>query len=455
MQKILAIDDDIQFLNLVADFLKLKGFEVDTTPDPLKALGRLVGNSYDCVLLDVKMPGQDGIALLQQLRQQFPELPVVMLSGQSTLSIAVNAIKLGAFDFIEKGGDTDRLLITIQNAINQNRLISERKFLLNEILELYQMVGVSPAMKKIFSQIETIAPTTAKVFITGETGTGKELVARAIHLRSHRSSRPFVKVNCAAIPETLIESTFFGHAKGSFTGAIADKPGKFEQADNGTIFLDEVGELPLLAQAKLLTALQDGEIEKIGSRKAVRVDVRVIAATNKDIQQMLNEGSFREDLFHRLNTFHIHIPPLRERPEDIPPISEFYLKKFADIYNKPLDRFSEEAMWLLVEEQWSGNVRMLKNVIEKVAIFSHNSVISPEEVAAVLEDDWEISTVNKHKVTLSEFLENQERQFLKKTLLACRGNRQAAAEMLGIDRATLWRKLKKHELDTWDAEGEV
>ncbi|NOX36635.1 MAG: sigma-54-dependent Fis family transcriptional regulator [Calditrichaeota bacterium] len=447
MYRILAIDDDLQFLEHVKKLLQLKHYKVDLTTNPYEALQLLTEHAYHCLLLDVKMPGMDGISLLQQIKQEYPQIPIIMISGQSTLSMAVDAIKFGAFDFLEKGSDTDRLLITLKNAIDHFNWLQERDLLLNELSGQYQMVGQSEAIRKIFHQIDLVAPTDAKVLITGETGTGKELVARAIHLRSKRATKPFVKVNCAAIPETLIESTFFGHRKGSFTGAVRDQMGKFEEADGGTIFLDEIGELPLIAQAKLLTVLQDGEIEKIGEQKPLKVDTRVIAATNKCLKEMIQEGAFREDLFHRINMIHIHIPPLRERVEDIPLLAEYFLKQFAETYNKTILGIAPAALQVLMQHDWPGNVRMLKNVLEKAVIFSRNTTLSAEEIMFALDSSQPGESPTPEVGKLSTYLEIMEKQFIRRALLVCKGNKQKAAALIGVDRATLWRKIKKYQLE--------
>ncbi len=446
MYNLLAIDDDLTFLKHLASMLKYQHYHTHISNNPTNAMNLLREGNFHCVLLDVQMPGVSGLSLLEQIKKERPSVPVIMISGQSTLAIAVQAIKQGAFDFLEKGADLDRLLITLKNAVTQFNWQQERDLLLKELYEQYRMVGQSPAMQRVFNQIDFVAPTDSKVLITGETGTGKELVARAIQLKSKRSTKPFVRINCSAIPETLIESTFFGHKKGSFTGAIKDQPGKFEQADGGTIFLDEIGELPLYAQAKLLNVLQDGEIEKIGSQETLKVDVRVIAATNKDLSKMIASNRFREDLFHRLNVFHIHLPPLRERPEDIPLLADHYLRMYAQEYNKKVMGISEAGLHMLLQFKWPGNVRMLRNVINRAVMFARNSVISAEEVSMALEvDRAELVAMDKY-VTLNEFLNIQERYYLRRMLHLFQGNRQKMTDVLGIDRATLWRKLKKHEL---------
>ena len=446
MKRILAVDDDPTFLSHITSLLHLENYQVDTVTDPRKVMPMLTETAYQCILLDVKMPGLDGMTLLEKIKQQYPHIPVVMISGQSTLAIAVDSIKIGAFDFIEKGGDTDRLLITIKNAVDRFNWQQERSRLLQELMEQYQMIGQSPAIQKIFHQIETVAPTDAKVLITGESGTGKELVARAIHLRSNRASQPYIKVNCAAIPETLIESTFFGHRKGSFTGAYRDQTGKFEEANGGTLFLDEIGELPLTAQAKLLNVLQEGEIEKIGFQRPQKVDVRVIAATNKDLQQMIREGKFREDLFHRLNIIHIHLPPLRERKEDIPLLTDFFLKQLSETYNKAIQGIAPAALQLMMQHDWPGNIRMLRHVLEKAVIFSNSPTISAEEIALALEISSDAEKPTPLTTNLATYLENMERQFIYYTMIITGGNKVRAAKLLGIDRATLWRKLKRFGL---------
>lgn len=446
MYRILAIDDDQQFLDSVVSLLKYKHYSVDTLSNPTIAMDKIAGQEYDCLLLDVKMPGIDGIELLQQIIKQYPEVPVIMISGQSTLSIAVNSIKKGAYDFLEKGADSDRLLITLQNAIEKRSWVQQRKTLINELYDQFRMIGKSRALQDIFEQIKMVAPTDAKVLIYGDTGTGKELVARAIQLHSNRAAQPYIKVNCAAIPETLIESTFFGHKKGSFSGAITDQPGKFEMADGGTIFLDEIGELNLQAQAKLLRVLEDGEIEKIGAIKPLKVDVRVIAATNKNLQTLIEQGKFREDLYHRLKVIEINIPSLRDRLEDIPLLARHFLQKYSEEYNKSLTDFSPEALNILLKTEWPGNVRMLKNVIEKTVVFAREPLIRAEHISLALKSNLGIEVDLKKDMELQQFLEMQEKEFIEKALLLSKGKKQHAAERIGIDRATLWRKIQKYNI---------
>lgn len=447
MPKILAIDDDPNFLQSLKELLDVENYDIDAETNPFLLDSYLEMAEYDCILLDVKMPGVDGLSLLNDIIKKHTEIPVIMISGQSTLSIAVEALKIGAYDFLEKGADLDRLLITIQNALERKNLYKEKQILLKEINDQFQIVGKSQKLKNILSEIELIAPTDAKVLITGETGTGKELIARAIHLKSLRSAKPYIKVNCAAIPETLIESTFFGHTKGSFTGAIGDKKGKFEEADGGTIFLDEIAELPLNSQSKLLRVLENGEIEKVGIANPQKVDVRIIAATNKDLMELVREGKFREDLYHRLVVYQIELPPLRERIEDIPVLAQYFLKLFAEKYNKRLTSFSNHALEVLKKQEWPGNVRMLSNVIEKIAIVAKGTEVSPKDVFFALK--IEQNKENEHVlplISLEKFLNFQEKEYLKKVLHFTQGNKAKAARILEIDRATLWRKMVRYEI---------
>lgn len=447
MPKILAVDDDINFLQSLKELLHLENYEIDTESNPQLIESLLSMGDYDCLLLDVKMPGIDGLSLLTHLIKRYPDIPVIMISGQSTLSMAVEALKLGAYDFLDKGADLDRLLITIQNALERKNLYQEKQILLKEIHERFQIVGKSDKLKSILAEIELIGPTDAKVLISGETGTGKELVARAIHLKSNRSAKPYIKVNCAAIPETLIESTFFGHTKGSFTGALGDKKGKFEQADGGTIFLDEIAELPLNAQSKLLRVLESGEIEKVGMAFPKKVDVRIIAATNKDLEKLVSTGKFREDLYHRLVVYQIVIPPLRDRVDDIPVLAQYFLRLFAEKYNKPLIRFSNHAIEVLKKQQWPGNVRMLANVIEKIAIATNTAQVTAKDVFWALKINEE--TAPEQMITLlslEKFLSFQEKEYLRQIVRFTNGNKAKAARILEIDRATLWRKMMRYGL---------
>lgn len=443
MYHILAIDDDEVFLKSIQNLLEYHSYKVTTCSNPVKAEELFGANRFDCVFLDVKMPGIDGLELLEIVQKKNFPPPVIMISGQSTIKIAVEALKKGAFDFIEKPVDAERLLITLKNALKTHALVREKKALIAELEEKYRIVAVSEMSLGIISKIETVAPTTAKVLITGETGTGKELVARTLHLKSARSSAPFVKLNCAAIPPELMESELFGHKKGAFTGAFKDTIGKFQMADGGTLFLDEIGDMDLMLQAKLLHVLQDNEFMMLGSNNSVKVDVRIIAATNKNIEQMVSEGSFREDLYHRLNVVSIHVPPLRERPADVAPLARHFLETFTDTYNKQVNAFTPEALNILMNYQWPGNVRELRNAVEKLVIFADKPVINSTDVLNVLEESPDDKKPPLAPVSLKEELSRYEREYILRALDATGWKMQESAKLLGFDRSTLYKKMQK------------
>ncbi|MHA1267971.1 MAG: sigma-54-dependent transcriptional regulator [Candidatus Helarchaeota archaeon] len=443
MLKILAIDDDPSFLLSLSNFLEYKNYYVQTAPNPFKAEEYFRNEDFDCVLLDVKMPGMDGIDLLKKFQQIRPTIPIIMISGQSTISTAVEAIKLGAYDFIEKPLDIDRLLITLKNALEKKIWQSEKLSLLSQIDDAYPFIAVSKKMRDLIEKIKRIAPTDTKVLILGESGTGKELIARALHYHSKRNTKPFIKINCAAIPTELLESELFGHKKGSFTGATSDYKGKFLAADTGTLFLDEIGDMEEKLQAKLLRVLQDGEVEIIGETKPRKVDVRIIAATNKDLTKLVNERKFREDLYHRLNVVQIRIPPLREHVEDIPVLARYFLKEFAQTYNKKLVDFTPQAMHLLINYSWPGNVRELRNVVEKISVLTKNTRITAAEVSEALEPENNLSTVKAYSGTLQEAREKFEKEYIKRFLNITGWKIQETAEALGINRSALFKKMRK------------
>ncbi len=447
MKKILAIDNDNAFLMAVKNTLEYNKFEVETILNPLHTMKILESRDFDCVLLDVAMPGINGLELLKQISENFPMLPVIMVSGESTISIAVDAIHQGAYDFLEKPIETKRLLITIQKAIEKKNWAIEKNILLNEITEKYKMVGGSKALQKVLSDIARFAPTGAKVLITGETGTGKELVARGLHHLSQRNGKRFETLNCASIPSELMESELFGHVRGSFTGAVRDHTGRFEIADGGTLFLDEIGDLDYRLQAKLLRVLQDGEFEKIGSNKTIKVDVRIISATNKNLQQMIRDGQFREDLYHRLKVFEIHIPPLRERKEDIQPLAEYFLSQWAQTYNKKVIRFSPQAIQLLVEYDWPGNVRELKNVVHRIVILANQTSVSARNVLLALELNPETQPTESFSMQLKDVVALAEKEHIVNVLALTGGKLGKAAEILGVERTTLFKKMKKYGIE--------
>jgi two-component system, NtrC family, nitrogen regulation response regulator NtrX len=379
MAKILVIDDERSIRNTLKEILEFEKFEVELAEDGPEGLEKLGKGNFDVVLCDIKMPRMDGLEVLEHLLQSDPDISVVMISGHGTIDTAVEAIKKGAFDFISKPLDLNRLLITIRNAMDKTKLVSETRILKRKVSKNNQMIGESEVLGGIREMINRVAPTDARVFITGKNGTGKELVARSLHELSNRAKGPFIEVNCAAIPSELIESELFGHEKGSFTSAIRQKKGNFELANGGTIFLDEIGDMSLAAQAKVLRTLQENKITRVGGEKEIPVDVRVVAATNKDIQKEIELGNFREDLYHRLSVILIHVPSLNERSGDIPLLATHFLDQLAADQGMPPKSFAPEALEELKKITWTGNIRELRNVVERLAILCDRE-ISAEDV---------------------------------------------------------------------------
>ncbi len=374
MPKILVVDDERSIRNTLQDILAYEKYDVVLAEDGFEAIEKMEQGPYDVILCDVKMPKMDGIELLDKLKEKDPDVTVVMISGHGTIDTAVEAIKKGAYDFISKPLDLNRLLITIRNAMDKTQLVSETKVLKRKVSKTYDMIGESPAIRQIKEMIDRVAETDARVFITGENGTGKELVARWLHELSNRAKGPFIEVNCAAIPSELIESELFGHEKGSFTSAIKQKKGNFELAHGGTIFLDEIGDMSLSAQAKVLRTLQENKITRVGGEKEIAVDVRVVAATNKNIQKEIEKGNFREDLYHRLSVILIHVPSLNERKEDIPLLAEHFLNEVLQEQSMPPKTFTEDAFKALKSIHWTGNIRELRNVVERLAILCDKEI---------------------------------------------------------------------------------
>jgi two-component system, NtrC family, nitrogen regulation response regulator NtrX len=368
MAKILVIDDQKGIRNTLKDVLEYESHEVSLAENGVQGLELFAADKHEVVLCDIKMPEMDGTEVLDRIIKSNPDTPVIMISGHGNIETAVEAIKRGAYDFIEKPLDLNRLLVTIRNAVEKKDLVTETKTLKKQVQKSYDMVGESPAIRKVKDMIEKVAPTDARVLITGGNGTGKELVARALHEQSNRASMPFVEVNCAAIPSELIESELFGHEKGAFTSAIKQRKGKFEQADGGTIFLDEIGDMSLAAQAKVLRALQEHIISRVGSDKDIRIDVRVLAATNKNLQEEIKNGNFREDLYHRLSVILIHVPSLNDRRDDIPLLADYFLKRVCDELHVTIKTLDPSAIEVLQSINWTGNIREFRNVIERLVI---------------------------------------------------------------------------------------
>lgn len=379
--KVLIIDDERSIRNTLKDILEFEGHNVDLAQDGKEGFEKASQGSYDVVFCDIKMPGMDGVEVLEKLVENGVDTSIVMISGHGTIDTAVECIKKGAFDFIQKPLDLNRILITLKNATDKTSLIKETKVLKKKVAGIPEIVGESAPIVKIKEMIDRVATTDARVLITGSNGTGKELVARWLHENSNRKSMPFIEVNCAAIPGELIESELFGHEKGAFTSAIKQHKGKFEQADGGTLFLDEIGDMSLAAQAKVLRVLQENKLTRVGSDKDISVKVRVIAATNKNLQEEIQKGNFREDLYHRLSVIIIHVPPLAERKEDIPLLVKHFIKLICNETGMPLRKIDDDAIELLKQHSWTGNIRELRNVTERLLILGGN-VITKEDVMA-------------------------------------------------------------------------
>jgi two-component system, NtrC family, nitrogen regulation response regulator NtrX len=379
MANVLVIDDEQSVRRAIEDCLVYENHNVDTAADGKEGLNKLGSNTYDLIYCDIKMPQMDGMEVLEKIMEITPETPVIMISAHGNIETAVEAIKKGAFDFIEKPFDYARIMVTVRNALEKSSLVTETKSLKKKISSKHQMIGESPAIIKVKDMIEKVAATDARVLITGGNGTGKEVVARWLHEKSNRNKAPFVEVNCAAIPSELIESELFGHEKGAFTSAIKQRKGKFEQADGGTIFLDEIGDMSLSAQAKVLRALQENKITRVGSDKDIDVNVRILAATNKNMSDEIEKNNFREDLYHRLSVILIHVPPLNERKVDIPLLAEHFIEQTCQEQAVPVKGISDEAIEELKNVDWRGNIRELRNVIERLVILS-GKIISAEDV---------------------------------------------------------------------------
>jgi two-component system nitrogen regulation response regulator NtrX len=447
-RRVLVVDDEQGVREALRQILEYEGIEVRAAASGDEAIGLYDEFLPQLVFLDVKMAGKDGLETLRELREKDERAQVVMISGHGTIQTAVEATQLGAYDFLEKPLDTDRILLTLRHAFERAELTSENLRLRQTVQDRYAIVGESPAIRQLKEVIDRVAPTTARVLITGENGSGKELVARAIHQQSPRADQPFVEVNCAAIPGELIESELFGHMKGSFTGAFADRPGKFEQADGGTLFLDEVGDMSLAAQAKVLRALEEGEVTRIGATKSISVDVRVIAATNKDVDDEIAEGRFREDLYYRLNVVPVQVPALRQHKEDIPLLVERFvddLVRTAGVRPKP---FEGEALEALAARDWPGNVRELRNAVERLLILSPGGTVTAPDVTRLSggEGDARMGDL-MHAETFDDFKQLAERSFLAAKLEEHGWNVSETARRLDMPRSNLYKKIEKYGLE--------
>jgi two-component system nitrogen regulation response regulator NtrX len=439
--RILIVDDEEGIRESLTSILRDERYSVDTVASGEDALALIGKNDFQVVLLDIWLPGMDGMEALTRI-QGLPRPPaVIMISGHGSIETAVRATKLGAFDFIEKPLSLEKINVLVRNALQQRRLQEENQTLRSELVQRYQVIGESVPMKALRQQIAVTAPTNGRVLIYGESGTGKELVARALHANSQRSKGPFVEVSCAAIPEDLIESELFGHVKSSFSGTTDDKTGKFQKADGGTLFLDEVGDMSLRTQSKVLRVLEEQRIEPIGSNQMLRVDVRVLAATNKNLEQEIARGAFRQDLFYRLNVIPFHVPPLRDRKEDIPVLARFFLNEFSQEYGKKTRELSDGALEILVRYPWPGNVRELKNLVERLVIVCPQARIEPHHLPPELFRGVAESPQHPYS-TLHEARSAYEREFILRKLQEHRWNMTQTASALGLERSHLYRKMK-------------
>jgi two-component system nitrogen regulation response regulator NtrX len=449
--RVFVVDDEANIRRMVRALLEVEGFETAEAPNGSAALTDLEAAAPDAILLDLMMPGgPDGLATLEQLKQRAPDVPVVMMSGKANLADAVRATKLGAFQFLEKPLTPEGLLVALRGALELSRARAENRRLHEALGHSDPLVGVSQALDEVRALIARVAPTEARVLITGESGTGKELVASAIHRNSVRATRPFVCVNSAAIPKDLVESEMFGHERGAFTGATERRVGRFELADQGTLFLDEVGDLSLDAQAKLLRVLETGVIERLGAEKPITVNVRVIAATNKDLPRAVQNGQFREDLLFRLNVLPIHIPPLRRRSEDVAPLVQHFVARHQARLGRPV-RIDAGALQLLVAYNWPGNVRELANIVERLTILASGDIITAEDVTRVLPPeaggDAAVDGGAWSDIELSQALDRYERTLIARALSAAQGNVADAARKLSTDRANLYRRMRRLGLE--------
>ncbi|HSB81672.1 MAG TPA: sigma-54 dependent transcriptional regulator [Candidatus Methylomirabilis sp.] len=452
-EEILVVDDEKNIRGSLEGILRDEGYRVHGVATGEELLRQVVQTPPDLVILDVWLPGMDGIAALEEVKRLHPELPVIMMSGHGTVETAVKATKLGAYDFIEKPLSLEKTILTVRNALDRQRLEQENLALRQTLEERYEIVGECPAIQTLRVQIQSAAPSHGRVLIRGESGTGKELIARAIHRQSLRADKPFVEVNCAAIPDELIESELFGHEKGAFTGATNKRRGKFEVADGGTIFLDEVGDMSLKTQAKVLRVLQEQTFERVGGTETLTVDVRVIAASNKPLEEEIQKGNFREDLFYRLNVIPFEVPPLRDRKEDIPLLAAHFLRLFSREYGKQQRSLCAEAMDLLVQYPWPGNVRELRNVMERLVIMVPQDTIQASDLALSLRIRMGAAAETPAEPaldwdgTLREGRERFEREFILRRLGETHWNITRAAERLGLERSNLHRKIKAYGIE--------
>ena len=443
--QILLVEDDPILREDVKSLLVGDGHQVLEAGDGITALAELEQHNVDLMLLDLDLPRLNGMKVLEKARVSYPHLPIIIVTGQGSIPIAVEAIQLGAYDFLEKPFNGQRTQVAVRNALEKVTLERERAYLLDEARKRYQMIGTSAVMQSVYRLIDKAALAPSKVLILGESGSGKELVARAIHTNSTRAGKPFVALNCAAIPESLIESELFGYEKGAFTSAHTARDGRFVQADKGTLFLDEIGDMSLMTQAKTLRALEDSIITRIGGKEERKVNVRVLAATNKDLQEEIKAGGFREDLYYRLGVITIHVPPLRSRREDIPLLVKHFIRLFAREHTYPEKHLTAHAMQVLQDHDWPGNVRQLRNSVERLVVLSEDDSIGQYETMALLQHG-SAEPMADTEPDLRQARDNFEKTFILNMLESCEWKMQETADKLGIDRTSLWKKMQKHSL---------
>jgi len=444
MKKILVVDDDTAHRMMLHAVLADEGYTVAEADDGTTAVKAVQQEFYDLILMDVRMTEMDGIEALAEMKKISPGIPVLMMTAYPSVPPAVKAMKIGALDYLTKPLDTDELRLRIAKLLGQSPLKANQQQVKVHLSHTSGLTGSSAKMQQLFETLALVAPTDTTVLILGESGTGKELVADAIHGNSSRADKPLVKVNCAALPETLLESELFGHEKGAFTGAIARRKGRFEVADSGTIFLDEIGELPIAVQVKLLRVLQEQQFEPVGSSKTMTVDVRVIAATNRNLEAEMAQGKFREDLFYRLNIFPVQVPPLRDRKEDLPVLAEFFLKKYRKKHKRPVKGFAPRTLDLFMRYDWKGNVRELENTVERSVILCQEDLIQPQHLPAPLQALAKEEELNLPDTEGGLTIKDMEKQLILSTLTQYDGNRTKTAEALGISRRSLQMKLKEY-----------
>ncbi len=449
-ERILIVDDEDGMRRLLGRVLSRQGYETSTVASGAEALRMVASERFDLVVTDIKMPEMDGLQLLEELKAYEPSLPIIVMTAYGTIENAVQALRFGAYDYIAKPFETDEIKLTVAKALERERLLAENRYLHAELEGRYDfsgIVGGSPAMQQVYEMASSVAVSNANVMITGESGTGKELLARSIHYSSLRKEKPFVVLNCAALSEGVLESELFGHEKGAFSGALDTRKGRFERADQGTLFIDEVAEMSMAAQVKLLRVIQEHEFERVGGNKTISVDVRIVAATNKKLEDQVKEGKFREDLYYRMNVVNINIPPLRSRREDIEPLTRYFLEKYSTETGRKISDLAPRALSCLLAYDWPGNVRELQNAIERAVVLSKNSILTPRDFPQSVQGDDQICLQIPEKGgSLTEILEDLERQLILQTLQREDGSQTRAAETLGIKRTTLRYKMEKYRL---------